>query len=279
MPRLNYLALMTEDPAGLAGWYREWFGFDELNRGSDGTVYLTDGYFNLAFLKKGTALGETQHKTGLHHFGFQVESILDVERNLEDFDPSIRIERRPTDDPYAEYRLHDPEGVIVDLSEKGFGAVGQQRVPGIRHVALFNRSPSRKFDFYREVLGMRDATRSGQEVEQQCVMTTGRAPTEALSTSPFCGDGFVNVAMLGRTATETTGAGRWGCDHFGILVRDPLDVVRRLGQMGANDRPADMRPPERQVEYGVRDPDGNRVDVSGRKGWKVDVDRWARIED
>jgi hypothetical protein len=41
----------------------------------------------------------------------------------------------------------------------------------------------------------------------------------------------------------------------------------------------DVRPPERQVEYGVKDPEGNAVDLSSTKGWKVDVDKWARIEE
>ncbi len=40
----------------------------------------------------------------------------------------------------------------------------------------------------------------------------------------------------------------------------------------------DVRPPERQVECGVKDPEGNRLDLSSTKGGKVDVDKWARIE-
>lgn len=279
MPQLNYLAIMSDDPIRAKEWYQRWFGFEELNRTADGTEYLTDGYFNLAILKRGSAVGEDEHKRGPHHFGFQIESIVDIERNLEDFDPSIRIERRPKEDPYAEYRLRDPEGVIVDLSEKGYGTGGEPRVPGIRHLAMFNRDVPRKFAFYKDVMEMHDATRSYDEMAQQFVMTTGHAVDAPITTSPFCGDGFVNVAILGQNMTEEQGQGKWGFNHFGILTRDPLDLVRRMGQMDANDRPADMRPPERQVEFGVLDPDGNRIDVSGKKGWKVDVDKWARVED
>jgi len=277
MPRLNYLAVMTDDPARLEEWYQRWFGFEELSRTANGTIYVTDGFFNLAFLKRGTASEELQ-KVGVHHFGFQVESIMDIERNLEDFDPSIRIERRPADDPYAEYRIRDPEGVIVDLSEKGYGAVGEQRIPGIRHLAMFNRDPHHKWDFYQHVLGMHDVTRSYEEMTKQYVMSTGHAPTEPLFTSPFCGDGFVNVAMLGRDMKEDEIAGRLGFNHFGILVHDAFDLVQRVGQMDMNDVPADTRPPERQVEYGLLDPDGNRIDVSSKKGWKVDTNKWARVE-
>jgi catechol 2,3-dioxygenase-like lactoylglutathione lyase family enzyme len=273
------MAIMCDNPDEMQEWYQRWFGFEELSRTPEGTVYLTDGYFSLGLLKRGTAL-EDEQKRGLHHFGFQIKSIGDIERNLEDFAPAIRIEERPNEDPYAQYRIRDPEGVILDLSEDGFGAPGEQRIPGIRHLAMFNRNPHGKFAFYQQVLGMRDATRSDAEVHQQYAMTTGRTTSEApLTTSPFCGDGFVNVAMLGRNMTEEQGAGKWGFNHFGILVRDPLDLVRRMGQVDPADRPADVRPPERQVEYGVLDPEGNRIDVSGKKGWKVDVDRWARVED
>jgi hypothetical protein len=33
----------------------------------------------------------------------------------------------------------------------------------------------------------------------------------------------------------------------------------------------------RMVEYGVQDPEGNRLDLSGAKGWKIDVETWAKI--
>jgi catechol 2,3-dioxygenase-like lactoylglutathione lyase family enzyme len=276
MARLTHLAIASDDPAGLGEWYRRWFGFEELNRTADGAVYLSDGYFNLGFLKR----GDDAPKLGLHHIGFAIESIVEIERNLEDFEPNIRIEQAPATDPYAQYRIRDSEGVIVDLSEQGFGVDGAPRLPAVRHVAMFNRYPRHKSDFYQQVLGMRDATRSDEEIYGHLRMTAGAVPSDfQRSTSPFCGDGFINVAMLGRDMTEEEAKTRAGLNHFGILVRDPLDLVRRMGQMGANDRPEDTRPPERQVEYGVRDPDGNRIDVSGRKGWKVDVDLWARVED
>src|SRR6266540_4981986 len=115
MSLLNYLAIMCDDPVRMRDWYQRWFGFEELNRTREGTIYLTDGHFNVGLLKRGAAAGEESHDLGLHHFGFQVESILEVERNLEDFDSSVRIERRPPEDPYAEYRIVDPEGIIVDL--------------------------------------------------------------------------------------------------------------------------------------------------------------------
>lgn len=277
MSQLNYMAIMCDDPDEMKNWYQRWFGFEEHNRTPEGTVYINDSYFTVGLLKRGSAVGEDDQRRGLHHFGFQIDSILDVERALEDFDPSIRIERRPQEDPYAQYRLRDPEGVIVDLAENGYGVHGAQKIPGIRHLAMFNQDQPRKAAFYRQVLTMRDVTRTDEEVLQHLLQTAGEIPAGfQRSTAPFCGDGFVNVAILGTRTNHERGP--YGFDHFGILVRDPLDIVRRVGQMDAGDRPLDVRPPERQVEYGIRDPEGNRIDLSSTKGWKVDVDRWARTE-
>ena len=281
MSELNYLAIMCDDPSQMRDWYQRWFGFEELNRTQDGTIYLTDGHFNVALLKRGSAPGEAHQERGLHHFGFQVDSILEVERNLEDFDPSIRIERRPKEDPYAEFRIHDPEGIIVDLSEKGYGVAGEPRVPGIRHVATCNRDIPRKFSFYTQVLGMNDAKRTEEEVKEGLIFSTGAVPEGFRYTTPshFGGDGFINLAMLSVPKAEggDNGSRQLGFDHFGILIQNPLDVVRAMGQAEADGQPADVRPATRMVEYGVKDPEGNRIDLSGGKGWKVGAEQWAQI--
>lgn len=46
----------------------------------------------------------------------------------------MQITERPKGG-YAEYRIIDPEGIALDLSEEGWGAKGEMRVPGIRHIA------------------------------------------------------------------------------------------------------------------------------------------------
>jgi catechol 2,3-dioxygenase-like lactoylglutathione lyase family enzyme len=280
MTQLNYMAIMCEDPAGTRDWYQRWFGFEEYDRTSQGTIYMTDGHFSVALLKAGAAPGEESQRPGLHHFGFQVESILDIERNLEDFDPSIRIERRPSEDRYAEYRLRDPEGIIVDLSEKGYGISGEPRLPGIRHLATFNRDTGRKAAFYNQVMGMRDATRTDAEVESNLIETAGAIPQNfRRSPNPFSGDGYINLALLGRTGESSDGPSRPpGFDHFGVLVSNPRELYGQI-RAATPGMPEDVRPPERQVEYRVIDPEGTGIDLSGKKGWKVDVDVWANVQE
>ncbi len=278
MSLLNHLAIMCDDPARMRDWYQHWFGFEEYyHHPASGAVYLTDGHFSVGLLKRDSAIGETNHERGLHHIGFQIESILEVERNLEDFDPSIRIEQRPPEDPFAQYRIVDPEGIIVDLSENGYGVVGEPKTPGIRHLASCNREIPRKFAFYHGVLGVPDVKRTEEEVKQDVLTATGRVPTDFHYSTPsqFVGDGFVNFALLPPRSDEPEW--RWGFDHFGVLVPDPLDMVQRMGQADLSGRPNDVRPVERMVEYGVRDPEGNRIDLSSHKGWKIGAGRYARI--
>ena len=283
MSRLNYLAIMCDDPIRMRDWYQRWFGMEEFNRTQQGTIYMTDGHFSVGLLKRGSASGEDDRERGVHHFGFQVDDVMEIERNLEDFDPSLRIERRPTEDPYAQYRLRDPEGIIVDLSERGYGVDGAQTIPGIRHLATFNVDQSRKQSFYLQVLGMRDVTRTEEEIGQHLRMTLGEVPSDfkrVTLPAPFAGDGFVNLAILNAQGQpEARGRGRTSWfDHFGMLVPDPLGLLTQIRAEEPDDEPMDVRPPERQVEYGVKDPEGNRLDLASTKGWKVDVDRWARTE-
>jgi catechol 2,3-dioxygenase-like lactoylglutathione lyase family enzyme len=278
---LNYVAIMCDDPIQMRDWYERWLGFEEYNRTPNGSVYINDGHFSLGLIKRGAAVGEDDQERGVHHIGFQIDSILDVERNLEEFDSSIRIERRPSEDPYAEYRIRDPEGIVIDLSERGYGVDGEQRIPGIRHVATMNQNQPLKHSFYLQVLELRDVTRTPAEIEQQTRETFGGnipADFKPITTpAPFAGDGFVNLALLRDSGSLPRGRGRqaW-LDHFGMLVPDPLGLLNQIREAEGIDEPMDVRPPERQVEYGVSDPEGNRLDLT-TKGWKVDVDKWARL--
>src|SRR5205814_9202263 len=96
--------------------------------------------------------------------------------------------------------------------------------------------------------------------------------------APFGGHGFVNLAILhNRAPMDPRGRSSW-FDHFGMLVTDPLGLLTRIREAEPTDEPMDVRPPERQVEYGVKDPEGNRLDLASTKGWKFDVVQWARVE-
>ena len=85
MARIKHIALVTDDPAKTAEFYKEHFGLTELYRrpsdSGDKGVWLSDGYIYFAILKYGDGdapklgAGQTSDLRGIHHIGFQVDDL------------------------------------------------------------------------------------------------------------------------------------------------------------------------------------------------------------
>ncbi len=85
MARIKHIALVTDDPAKTAEFYKQHFGLTELYRRPSNTgergVWLSDGYIYFAILKYGDAdapklgPGQTSELRGIHHIGFQVDDL------------------------------------------------------------------------------------------------------------------------------------------------------------------------------------------------------------
>jgi catechol 2,3-dioxygenase-like lactoylglutathione lyase family enzyme len=122
MAQIRHLAIRTENPEKLAAFYTEVFGFEELHRGShpgnpEGkSVHLTDGYFELAILDNSAQ----QSPNGLYHFGIQIEDLGETLERVKKLELNRPIKKRPQGTPFAEMRVSDPEGNLIDLSVHGF---------------------------------------------------------------------------------------------------------------------------------------------------------------
>ena len=122
MATIRHLAIRTEDPEKLAAFYVEVFGLKELHRGSHPglpggkTVHLTDGYFELAILDNSAQ----QSPNGMYHFGILVDNMDETLKKIKKCQPEKPIRERPKGTPYAELRVSDPEGNLIDLSVHGF---------------------------------------------------------------------------------------------------------------------------------------------------------------
>lgn len=122
MAQIRHLAIRTENPEKLAQFYMEAFGFKELHRGSHPgnpggkSVHLTDGYFELAILDN----SEQQSPNGLYHFGIKIENMEETLDRIKKLQPDKQIKKRPEGTPFAEMRVSDPEGNLIDLSVHGF---------------------------------------------------------------------------------------------------------------------------------------------------------------
>ncbi len=122
MAQIRHLAIRTENPEKLAAFYIEVFGFKELHRGSHpghpagNSVHLTDGYFELAILDNSAQ----ESPNGLYHFGVQIDNLDATLQRIKKFQADKPIKRRPEGTPFAEMRVSDPEGNLIDLSVHGF---------------------------------------------------------------------------------------------------------------------------------------------------------------
>ena len=117
----------------------------------------------------------------------------------------------------------------------------------IRHIAIFSENPTKLAAFYGEVYGMR---------------VTG---TDALGNA-WVTDGYMDVALLRRRNEKSPPA---GIHHWGFTIEPAAreSVLQRMKQYGVEpyspyvDAPDAHRP---YAEDAVKDPDGNRFDLSTR---------------
>ena len=122
MAQIRHLAIRTENPQKLAAFYIKAFGLKEIHRGSHPghargkTVHLTDGYFELAILDN----SDQQSPNGMYHFGIQTDDLEDTLKRIRKLQPDRPAKKRPKGTPYAELRVSDPEGNLIDLSAHGF---------------------------------------------------------------------------------------------------------------------------------------------------------------
>jgi len=117
MSKIRHLAIKTKDPARLAKFYEEVFGLKVIHTERSGAVYMSDGYLTLALLRN---RGEAT-PSGINHFGFQVDNLGEVEKNLAKWDEPMA--ERPATRPFAEYRAMDPDGNLFDISAHGYDDV------------------------------------------------------------------------------------------------------------------------------------------------------------
>jgi catechol 2,3-dioxygenase-like lactoylglutathione lyase family enzyme len=112
MARIRHLAIVTENRERLVNFYTTAFGMNVVD-GVGPAIYLSDGYLNVAIIQK-----RPQYKIGLYHFGIEVDDIEALKPICKELGAS-EIQKRPPNRE-AEYRVHDPDGNPIDLSQHGW---------------------------------------------------------------------------------------------------------------------------------------------------------------
>jgi catechol 2,3-dioxygenase-like lactoylglutathione lyase family enzyme len=135
MPKIKHIALSTQDPDATAKFYIDVFGMKEIARidapGARG-YYLSDGDINLAILnfKNDAVAGVERGKgwSGIHHIGFQVESLEAIAERLtaagatprDDINQALGVGQGHHREANVEVKYTGPDGVTVDVSETGW---------------------------------------------------------------------------------------------------------------------------------------------------------------
>jgi catechol 2,3-dioxygenase-like lactoylglutathione lyase family enzyme len=257
MATIRYIAVMAHDPENLADFYKRFLAMSEISRSPEGDISLTDSFYNVTLFRIRDGV---EVEPGLHHLGFEVESLKEIEERVRKLYPENKVLAEAGQPHRGELRIHDPDGFPVTLSEKSFGVeVEPRQFPRIRHVAFATPNPTNTLEFYTRVLELTELPTSFD------FRNVGKP-------NRFAGDGYTNFAMH----PYPPGVGqdpRPGFNHIGFLVSDIDAVVRKMSEVvRLAPRPAD-RP---YAELRFKDPEKNAVDLSQHKGWEVYVNRWER---
>lgn len=140
MAKIKHVAIATQDPEKTAKFYIGVFGLREIAKinspGASG-YHLTDGDINLAILKfkndqtAGVPAGKDY--TGLHHIGFEVDNLPEVEKQLaaagapirDDINDALGLGKRLPSHINVEVKYGAPDGVIIDVSETGWAGTAR----------------------------------------------------------------------------------------------------------------------------------------------------------
>jgi lactoylglutathione lyase len=115
MAKLRHIAVMVEDPEQTARFFEEAFGMTRVGAHRCG-FHMSDGVMNVAVLLK-----EFDHEVlGIDHFGLLVDDIAEAKGKVLAAGAKLIDEKAPDDEASLEVKFRGPDGIIFDLSRKGW---------------------------------------------------------------------------------------------------------------------------------------------------------------
>ena len=128
MAKLRHFAIVVKDQERSARFYEQAFGLKRVgyeDLGWSSAQYMTDGVINLALLhyreERGSGLKDPKNYVGAHHFGFQVEDLVEAQKQIEAAGGTFFFDLgNDTEKENFERKFKDPDGIIIDISQKGW---------------------------------------------------------------------------------------------------------------------------------------------------------------
>jgi len=145
MAKIKHIAITTQDVEATSKFYIEVLGLQkvgDVNSPNATGCYLSDGNVNIAILNfKNEAAAGAEFGTGysgIHHIGFEVESLGEVSGKLqdagstprEDINQALKLQMDGPRHSNVEVKYRGPDNVIIDVSETGWvGTNGLEAEP------------------------------------------------------------------------------------------------------------------------------------------------------
>jgi catechol 2,3-dioxygenase-like lactoylglutathione lyase family enzyme len=135
MAKIKHIAIATQDADKTAKFYIDVFGLQEIAKLDSPTAsgyFLSDGDINVAILNfKNADVAGAEYGldySGLHHIGFQVESLEEIAEKManaggkprDDMNNALAAGMAHSRDGNVEYKYGGPDGVVIDVSETGW---------------------------------------------------------------------------------------------------------------------------------------------------------------
>jgi catechol 2,3-dioxygenase-like lactoylglutathione lyase family enzyme len=136
MGKLRHVALVVQNLEESAKFYETVFDMKRAYEVKDVAVYLTDGIMNLAVLNYAKTNREgaptADGVRGTHHFGFRVADLAESQERIEALGGQYCFDLGDPKGMNFERKFRDPEGIIFDISEKGwYGAFIEDDAPAL----------------------------------------------------------------------------------------------------------------------------------------------------
>ncbi len=265
--RIAHVAIYTENFQKMANFYKSIFGMKQITSGmADQTGekkadvgHISDGIIGLALLRRNAGI-----RSGLDHFGFDVEDIKTVVDRIRADYPEILVKSDLGDIvPFASTRAQDPVGTFIDISQReapnvreGYAEDRWDQVRHFNHVVIRAFNPSLLADFYKKVFELQEL----ESAEDHRCLTDGKSHL---------------VIRSCHTSTYTTMTE--GLDHIGFKVESLEKVKNDLSEIGksfpqsvpkkiAGGRFGDVALSDLEAcgagQYGTADPDGVLLHLS-----------------
>ena len=136
MAKLRHLAIVVKDLEASVRFYERCFDMKRAFSAGNAAVYLTDGEMNLAVLsydsvnRPGAATADG--RLGIHNFGFRVDDMKATEDKIAAAGGQYCFDFGDPTGMNFERKVTDPEGILFDISEKGWFGALDEAMPAVK---------------------------------------------------------------------------------------------------------------------------------------------------